>query len=147
MWGGAARNLSGLRYEHLRVLVDDEDHWSLFVAFAQVFARGDIPEETASALALGRLTALRKYSGRVRGIVAGSTLRRLVSRSLATQFSDLFLETTAPYQFALQTRTGTDAAGLVLRLLTDTQGDLVVISLGGLGPLIMSSVPQSWKSC
>ena len=55
---GSARDLAGMRYEHLRVLLDDEDAWFLFAAFAETLARAEVPEEIAAALALGRLTAL-----------------------------------------------------------------------------------------
>ena len=130
---GSARDLSGMRYEHLRVLMDDDDAWGEFVALGQRMARGEIPETVVSSMALGRLTALKKASGKVRGIVAGSVLRRVVSRALARDFSAHFLSATAPFQFALQTRAGTDAVGQALRLLTDSDPDLVVISLDGIG--------------
>ena len=45
---------------------------------------------------MGRMTALRKDTGRVRGIVAGSVIRRVVCRAVARQFDDHFLAATAP---------------------------------------------------
>ena len=92
-----------------------------------------MPDEIAQALRLGRMTALQKDNGRVRGIVAGSVMRRLACRAVALQFGDRFLESTAPYQFALQTRAGTDALAHILRVLTDMDPDLVVGSLDGIG--------------
>ena len=130
---GSARDLAGMRCEHLRVLLDDEETWQSFVSLAEALARAEVPEEIAAALALGRLTALKKESGRVRGIVAGAVMRRLVGKALAKDFGDTFLSATWPFQYALQTRAGTDAVGQALRLLTDAFPDLVVVSLDGVG--------------
>ena len=57
----------------------------------------------------------------MRGIVAGSVLRRLVGKTLAAQFGDAVQAATAPYQFALGTRAGTDALALTLRVLSDAR--------------------------
>eukprot|EP00969_Alexandrium_andersonii_P242849 10728266-Alexandrium_andersonii.AAC.1 len=48
------------------------------------------------ALALGSLTALRKDDGRIRGIVAGDTFRRIVARTIAQQSADAFEEACMP---------------------------------------------------
>ena len=98
-----------MRYEHLRVLLEDEDLWGLFAQLAQSFARAEIPAEIMQPLRLGRMSAFTKPNRRIREIVAGSILRRLICRAVAQQFADIFLETTAPYQYALQTRAGTEA--------------------------------------
>ena len=83
------------------------------------------------ALRLGRITALRKKDNGVRGIVAGSVLRRLACKAAAQQFSDEFLARTAPFQLALQTKAGADALAHVLRFATDTDEEAVVVSLDG----------------
>ena len=75
----------------------------------------------------------KKKNGRVRGIVTGATLRRIVGRAMAAQFAAKFAAATAPFQFALQTRAGTDAVGHVLRAMTDASEDVVVLSLDGIG--------------
>ena len=61
---GSAPDLAGMRYEHLRVLLDDDDDnlWQLFGAFAQTFGRADVLEEISTALRLGRMTALKKIT-------------------------------------------------------------------------------------
>ena len=130
---GSAQDLAGTRYEHLRVVLDDEEVWDLLVQFLEAFARAEVPADVAAALRLGRLTALKKDNGRVRGIVAGSVHRRLACKALAKQFSEEFLAATAPYQFALQTRAGTEALAHALRFLTDSDPDVVVLSLDGVG--------------
>ena len=69
--------------EHLRVL----SHCLVaIVAFSEVataLARVDVPDEIMDAIRLGRLTALRKPNGGVRGIVVGDIVRRLVGRTMA----------------------------------------------------------------
>ncbi len=130
---GSAPDLAGMRYEHLRVLIEDDDAWDLFVRMAQDFARAEAPASVLQALRLGRMTALQKDNSQVRGIVAGSILRRLVCKTVAAQFSEDFLQRTAPFQFALQTKAGTDALAHAVRLLTDLDPDAVVVSLDGVG--------------
>ena len=72
-----------------------------------------------------------KPAGGVRGIATGDTFRRLVSRCLARQYADTFDEATRPYQFALQTRAGTDALSGMLRAAIDLDADATVVSLDG----------------
>ena len=128
---GSAPDLAGMRYEHLRVLLEDETVWTMFCDLAQDIARAKVPAEVMQALRLGRMTALNKEEGKVRGIVAGSVLRRVVCRAVALQFADKFLDATAPYQYALQTRAGIDALVHALRFLVDRDDDTVVVSLDG----------------
>ena len=84
-------------------------------------------------MALGRMSAFLKDTGRVRGIVAGTVLRRLVSKAIVMEFADDIQAATAPFQFALSTRAGTDAVGQALRLLSDAAPDRVIVSLDGIG--------------
>ena len=44
----------------------------------------------AGPLRMGRMTALRKRTGGVRGIVVGEILRRLVARTIAPSLGDAF---------------------------------------------------------
>ena len=108
-----------MRYEHLRVLLEDDDSWASFVDLCRAFARADVPSSVMKALRLGRMTASQKDNGKVRGIVAGSVLRRVACRAVAKHFGERFLQATAPFQFALQTRAGADALIFALRAITD----------------------------
>ena len=47
------------------------------------FVEASVPEAIVCALRRGRITALAKPDGGVRGIVAGDVFRRLVSRTSA----------------------------------------------------------------
>eukprot|EP00973_Karenia_brevis_P016435 2251569-Karenia_brevis.AAC.1 len=79
------------------------------------------------------MIASRRDESKVRGIVAGSVLRRVVCRAVATQIGEAFLQTMAPYQYALRTRAGTDALAHAIRSLIDHDPDAVVVSLDWVG--------------
>ena len=130
---GSAPGLSGTRMEHLKVLLEDDDSWDWFGDLAEAYARADVPDAVAEGLALGRLTALSKPGGRVRGIVTGASFRRVVSRALAMQFAAQFDAATSPFQFALSTRAGTDAVGHALKAVSDNDPGAVILSLDGIG--------------
>ena len=73
---------------------------------AVLFSRGQVPPNALEGLKLGRITALEKPDGGVRGIVVGVVFRRIVARTIAQQIGDQVEKATAPYQFALKTRAG-----------------------------------------
>ena len=50
---------------------------------AGIMARAQIPADIIGAVRVGRMTAFRKRTGPVRGIVAGDALRRLIARTIA----------------------------------------------------------------
>ena len=78
---------------------------------------------------MGRLTALQKPTGGVRGIVAGDILRRLVARTVARQIRQQVERATAPIQHALSTRAGCECIAHALPL-TDQS---TIISVDGIG--------------
>lgn len=99
----------------------------------QRLARADIPTPTAKALGLGRMVALQKPSGGVRGLVIGDFLRRLVARSIAQQFAATFDNACHPHQFALATRAGSEALLHSLQLSTEADPNLTILSVDGTG--------------
>ena len=52
-------------------------------------AQANVPQVVVEAVRVGRMTALRKPDGGVRGIVAGDVIRRLVSRTIAKRHHTL----------------------------------------------------------
>ena len=104
---GAAPEPSGLTAEVACVLLDDEGSSDLFVRVKQLVAQAAVPRDAARALGLGRVVALQKPNGRVRGIVIGDFTRRLVARCFAQ-------EACSPFQFALSTRSGAESVVHVL---------------------------------
>ena len=128
---GTAAGLSGATCEHYKLLLDDAEALELFAHAANLLVAAHVPASVAAALGLSRLTALRKPGGGVRGIATGDTFRRLLSRSLARMFADTFNEATCPYQFALQTRAGTDALSGMLRAAVNLDSAATIVSLDG----------------
>ena len=72
---------------------------------------------------MARLTALRKPDGGVRGIATGDAFRRLVARTLAKQWAPTIDQATRPFQFAMQSRAGTDALVLSVRAAPGHAGE------------------------
>ena len=80
-------------------------------------ALAQLPPRAAAAYAISGMTALLKEEvphRKVRGIVTGSSLRRLVARTFVQQEQETIAAACAPYQFALGTRAGTDALEPIL---------------------------------
>ena len=74
-----------LTVEHLFPLLESERDSGLLARAASALAREETPEEISPGFRLGRLTALRKPDGGVRGIVVGDITRRLVAGTVAKQ--------------------------------------------------------------
>ena len=130
---GSAAGPGGCTFEHLRVLMDDTEGLEELLNAAESLARADVPEEVAESFMTARLTALLKNSGGVRGIAAGTTLRRLVARTLARQYGGEVEAACAPFQYALSTRAGTDCVGHVVRAVTDDRETATLLSIDGVG--------------
>ena len=128
---GSAAGLSGATVELYKLLLDDEEALESFTFAVNVTARAQAPQAALDAIALSRLTALRKPNGGVRGIATGDVFRRLVSRALARAFSGELDEATRPFQFALQTRAGTDSLAAMLRAAVELDPRATVVSLDG----------------
>ncbi len=130
---GAAAGPSGMTSEHLQTLLDDEQCSDLLYEAASAMARAQLPDGIVDAIRKGRLTALRKPSGGVRGIVAGDVLRRLVAKTLAQQYAADFEEACSPFQFALPTRAGTECVAHLFQALTHRSPTTTIVSIDGIG--------------
>ena len=71
--------------EHLKPLLDNFRDTELFCQVGEHLAQGKIPRDVLEIVRMGRMTALEKANGGVRGIVAGDMVRRLVTRTIAQQ--------------------------------------------------------------
>ena len=91
----------GMTAEHLRPLLDDVRKMRLLSCLASNLAVADVPGVAVQMVRVGRLTALTKPDGGVRGIVAGDVVRRLVSKTIAQQLSAAVETATTPRQHAL----------------------------------------------
>ena len=83
---GAAPGPSGMTADHLRPLVEHSGAARALSHGASLMAQARIPEEIMSAIRCGRMIALQKPDGGVRGIVVGDVFRRAVARTIAQQY-------------------------------------------------------------
>ena len=118
-----------LRAEHLKLLLHLVNAIELLTEAATQLAQARVPANIPTALAMARLTALRKPEGGVQGIATVHVFRRLVSKTLAKQWA-IYLAT-RPYQFAPQAPAGTDALAAHMRAALATRSDAVLVSLDG----------------
>ena len=130
---GAAPGPSGLTADTLRILIDDDTATTNLIRVARHLAQASIPAEIARAIGLGRMVALTKPNGRVRGIVVGDVLRRLVSRCLAQKYAQPIHTACQPHQFALATRSGTEAVVHALTAVTKANPTHTILSVDGVG--------------
>ena len=70
------------------------------------FAQGQVPDNIVAGVRLGRMTALVKPAGGVRGNVVGDIFRRLVAITVAQRMGPAVEKVTAPFLYALSTRAG-----------------------------------------
>ena len=82
---------------------------------------------------LGRLTALSKPDGGVRGIVAGDVVRRLVARTMSQQLSPGVERATRPHQYAMTTKAGCECIAHALQGLTEIDPEATITSIDGVG--------------
>ena len=88
---------------------------------------------------MGRLTALQKPNGGVRGIVSGDVVRRLVARTIAQQLTPAEQRATSPFQYALSTKSGGECIAHALQTLTDLNDTATVLSIDGIGAFVLIS--------
>ena len=68
---GAAPGPSGMSVEHILGLVESDHDMDIFCSFATIVSQGHVPRGVLEGLRMGRVTALRKPDGGIRGIVVG----------------------------------------------------------------------------
>ena len=115
--------------EHVRPVLDSERDAESFWRMCEEFAGAGTPDEVVQALRMGRMTALQKSSGGVRGIVVGDFLRRLVARTLAQQLAPAVERATSPFQFAVTTKSGCECVAHIAQTLTDRWGGIGAFDL------------------
>ncbi|CAE7215665.1 unnamed protein product [Symbiodinium sp. KB8] len=102
----------------------------------ELFRRGraDAPAAVVAAIRAGRIAALRKPNGRVRALVVGDVLRRLVGRTLAQEYASELQAACMPFQYSLSTRAGTEGlVRLLLRVATEIDPRATVLSIDAIG--------------
>ena len=96
-------------------MTDDEDSADLLMWAAKI-ANAALPPPVLAGIRLGRIVALQKPDGGVRGLV--DAFRRVVARTLAQQYAGAFQSTCASLQYALQARAGAKSLARAVRAAT-----------------------------
>ena len=91
----------------------DVVHDFVHLPLAALLARAQISDVATQMIHIGRLTALSKLDGGVRGVVAGDITRRLMARTMAQQLQQAVEVATALFQFALSTKAGCECVAHV----------------------------------
>ena len=126
---GSSPGPGGCTNEMLKVCLDNTEALHLLTSAAEDFARSSIPDCIFKAFTMATMTALQKPDGGIRGIATSTSFRRLVAKTLAKQFMSDVEKACAPFQFALSTRAGTDCVGHAVRVVTDDDPEMTVLSI------------------
>ena len=136
---GAAGGPSGMTAEHLRPLMDSPRDMKLFFKLAERLARGEVPDVIIQTIRMGRMIALRKVGGGVRGIVADDIVRRLVARTMAQQLGPSVEAATSPFQCALSTRAGGECVAHAFQGICEVNPNTTILSIDGISAFDMVS--------
>ena len=129
---GAAGGPSGITAEHVKPILDNNRDTELFCQVDEHLAQGEIPGDVLHVMRMGRMTALQKASGGVRGIVAGDMVRRLVAKQIAQQIRVLVEVATAPFQYVLSTRVNCECIAHALQALLDADPRATILCEDGI---------------
>ena len=130
---GAAGGPSGMTAEHLRLVLDSPSCTAPLGEAASQLTRAKVPAEVLQALRLGRITALQKPDGGIRGKVVSDVFRRFVARTVAQQYAKLAEAATHPFKYALSTRAGTECVTHIVQALTTQDPEATILSIDGIG--------------
>ena len=84
---GSGCGLSGWRYEHVRILLDNEITFDSLLSVCNTIASGDVPHTIIPLLSASKLIALPKTGSGVRPIAIGEVFRRLTAKTICQQKS------------------------------------------------------------
>ena len=136
---GVTGGPSGMTCEHLRPLLNKVRSMHLLYRLGENLARAHVPPFVVPLVRCGRMTALAKPDGGVRGIVSGDVLRRLVARTMAKQLGPSVKAATSPHQHVLATRAGCECIAHVLQGLCDLNPETTVTSIDGVSACYLIS--------
>ena len=127
----SAKRGARMTVEHLQPLLGHPRDLRSFIRASEQLSRARVPHSIREAVRLGRLTALQKPNGGVRGIVAGDIVRRIVARTMSEQLMSEVQHATAPFQYALATKSGCESIAHALQGLTELFPRTTVTSIDG----------------
>ena len=130
---GGARGPSGMTTDHLRPLLESTKDTPLLFTVAEVLSRERIPDQVGRSLRLGRMTALRKDGGGVRGICRGrSGFGDSPPGQSPNSWGPAVNAATAPFQYAFSTPAGSECIAHALQALTELDPESTITSIDGI---------------
>ena len=124
---GSGAGLSGWRFEHLKVLLENELTADCLFSACSAIARGILPAAAVTLFSSSRLIALPKSNGDIRPIAVGEAIRRLTARAICQQKKELFSSFFCPIQHGVATECGTELIVHHIELLLQHNPDWVVL--------------------
>ena len=88
---GSGTEPSGWRYEHLRLLMENNFTSDFLFEVCCLIVKGELPSNVISVIGSSRIIALPKGNGDVRLIAIGETLRQLTAKAIFTAPALIFL--------------------------------------------------------
>ena len=127
---GSGAAVGGGRFEHWRVVLAKPSALSALHEVLLLVASGDLPESAVAALALSKLTPLKKPGGGgVRPIAAPAVLRRLAGKALVNPRTKELAEAMGGHQFAIGTAAGAELLAHTTRACCEADPELVLTAL------------------
>ena len=130
---GAAAGLSGMTTDHFRPLLDHVEDTRLFFLMGEQVAQARVPPTIQRFHSSRKNDCTPEAFGwrerdcrRGRGPQAGGT-------NDGQQFSKAVETATAPHQYAMSTRAGTECVAHVLQVLTEIDPQATIVSIDGVG--------------
>ncbi len=124
---GSGTGPSGWRYEHFRVLLENEELADCLYFACSCIAQGNLPDPVTSLLSSSRLIALPKPNGDVRPIAIGETLRRLTAKAMCMQKRSDFANFFHPLQHGVATDGGLEMLVHHVQLLLEEDCDRIFV--------------------
>ena len=104
---GVGSGPSGLRFHHLKLLLDNPSELDL-TRLLNTIIDPSCPTVLKNALLPGKLTCLSKPDGGVRPIIVRESLVRLLGKCLVKRFQPICLPLLSPFQFGVGRSSGAD---------------------------------------
>ena len=124
---GSGVGPSGWRFEHFKVLSDNENTAKCLFSACSAIAKGILPPEIAKLMSSSRLIALPKSNGDVRPIAVGDALCRLTARAICVQKKEAFADYITTIQHGVSTQNGTELVAHHIGLMLEVNQDWIVL--------------------
>ena len=124
---GSGVGPSGWRFEHFKVLIDNENTAKCLFSACSAIAKGILPPEIAQLMSSSRLIALSKSNGDLRPIAVGDALRRRTDRAICAQKKEAFADYFTPIQHGVSTQNGTELVAHHIGLMLEVNQNWIVL--------------------